>query len=182
MKGTARAGAALLLTLPALTLSCYESRTVIASHDGDTAADIDAPDVDAPIDVGGRDDGSGPSGPVILRWSWTIEGHSYTDIGAFAFEVLCSWSNWWEPAEELTIRLMVDFDTLEDHIYDAPCQWGTAETDPETDPADYTPGQVIWFAFQMIDYEGYVVALSADYIKPDTPDEWYGTDPPFYED
>lgn len=97
---------------------------------------------------------------VILQWSWTIEGH---DTASTDYDALCAWAGWGES----TIRLLidVDMDTTEDYYYDAECGWTTAQTDPDQDPADYEPGDVVWFAFQLLGYDGEVYAQSENYVE-----------------
>jgi hypothetical protein len=99
---------------------------------------------------------------VVLGWAWTLEAHSYAELGEDGFEWMCVWSNYGYPAAEATVRLLVDVDhdSTEDYYYDAECEWGSALTDPASDPASYEAGQDIWFAFQFIGYDGEVWAQS----------------------
>jgi hypothetical protein len=102
------------------------------------------------------------SAEITIQWSWSIEAHTYAELGADDFDWICSWSNYGYPAEQATIRLLVDtdHDATEDYYYDAECQWGSATTDPATDPADYSAGDEIWVAWQFIGYDGDVWAQS----------------------
>ena len=137
--------------------SCDAKGITLTSHDagsGDTA--------DPRTDIW-------TSGPVRLLWSWTIEGHPTSTVD---YEELCAWAGYGHS----TVRLLVDvdFDTTEDYYYDANCGWGTAETDPALDPADYSPGDDVWFAFQLLGYDGSVYAQSENYteitLRPGTND------------
>lgn len=96
---------------------------------------------------------------VTLQWSWTIEGHSTSDVD---YDALCAWAGYGSS----TIRLLIDVDedTVEDYFYDAECGWTTAQTDPAQDPADYTPGDTVWFAFQLLGADDTVYAQSENYV------------------
>ena len=96
---------------------------------------------------------------VTLQWSWTIEGHATSDTD---YDQLCDWAGWGSA----TIRLLIDVDedTTEDYYYDAECGWTTAQTDPAQDPADYAPGDTVWFAFQLLGADGTVYAQSENYV------------------
>jgi len=95
---------------------------------------------------------------VILAFSWTLEQLPFDDTD---YDALCSWAGYGAS----TVRLMVDIDedTNEDYFYDAHCEWGSAQTDPATDPADYSPGDTIWVAYQFIGNDGVVYAQSSNY-------------------
>lgn len=133
----------ILAILALVALGCDSPGIEIESHDGTTDPDTST------------------TGPIVLRWSWTIEGHSPDDVD---YEALCSWAG---GAEGTVVRLLVDadFDTLEDFYYDAQCVWERAETDPEHDPAGYRRGQTIWFAFELIDSRGMVLATSREWAE-----------------
>jgi hypothetical protein len=142
MRGLTRTALALVLA----TASCDGTGYTITSDDAGT----EDPRWDDPA----------TTGPISLRWSWMIQGRASHEVD---FDALCAWAGW-GPS---TVRLLVDadFDTTEDYFYEANCEWGTAETDPGSDPAGYEPGDVIWYAFQLLGSDGTVIAQSTNYIE-----------------
>jgi hypothetical protein len=111
-------------------------------------------------DLGTVDFSTAPEEEVVLEWGWTVEGHPYDEA---LYETLCAWAGWGSATARLVVD--VDRDAIGDFHYDGNCEWGSARTDPAADPSDTEPGDDIWFAFQLLDSEGTVLAESGEWTE-----------------